>query len=65
MTKDDILAHLRGYSYNALDVIGVYPLFADGTCRFLVFDFDNHEKGAEKNDFANEGDEWIEEVEAM
>lgn len=65
LTKDDILAHLRGYSYNALDVIGVYPLFADGTCRFLVFDFDNHEKGAEKNDFANEGDEWIEEVEAM
>ena len=65
LTKDDILAHLRGNSYNASDVIGVYPLFPDGTCRFLVFDFDNHEKGAEKKDFANEDDAWIEEVEAM
>ena len=46
-------------------MIGVYPLLPDGTCRFLVFDFDNHEKGTEKNDFANEDDTWIEEVEAM
>ena len=52
LTKEDILAHLRGRSYNASDVIGVYPLMADGTCRFLVYDFDNHEKGAEKADFA-------------
>ena len=34
------------------DAIGLYPLFEDGTCSFLVFDFDNHEKGAEKTDFA-------------
>lgn len=40
--------HLRGNSYAAKDVIGVYPLFSDRTCRFLVFDFDNHEKNAEK-----------------
>lgn len=59
------MAHLRGWSYNASDVIGVYPLLTDGTCRFLVYDFDNHEKGAEKKDFANEDDAWIEEVEAM
>ena len=65
LTKDDILAHLRGWSYNASDVIGVYPLLTDGTCRFLVYDFDNHEKGAEKKDFANGDDTWIEEVEAM
>lgn len=65
LTKADILAHLRGKSYNASDVIGVYPLLTDGTCRFLVYDFDNHEKGAEKKDFANEDDTWIEEVEAM
>lgn len=57
--------HLRGNSYAAKDVIGVYPLFSDGTCRFLVFDFDNHEKNAEKRDFANTDDTWIEEVEAM
>lgn len=37
----------------------------DGTCRFLVFDFDNHEKGAEKTDFANVTDEWHEEVHIM
>ena len=60
-----ILMHLRGNSYAAKDVIGVYPLFSDGTCRFLVFDFDNHEKDAEKKDFANTDDTWIEEVEAM
>ena len=65
LTKDDILMHLRGRSYNASDVIGVYPLLTEGTCRFLVYDFDNHEKGAEKKDFANEDDTWIEEVEAM
>lgn len=65
LTKKDILMHLRGKSYNASDVIGVYPLLTDGTSRFLVFDFDNHDKGAEKKDFANEDDTWIEEVEAM
>ena len=35
------------------------------TCRFLVFDFDNHEKNAEKKDFANTDEAWMEEVEAM
>lgn len=65
LTKADILAHLQGKSYNGSDVIGVYPLLKNGTCRFLVFDFDNHESGAGKNDFANTGDAWIEEVEAM
>lgn len=65
LTKEDILSHLRGRSYHASDVIGIYPLLPNGTCRFLVFDFDNHEKGAEKRDFANLDDAWIEEVEAM
>ena len=46
-------------------MIGVYPLLANGTCRFLVYDFDNHEKDAEKHDFANTDDAWMEEVEAM
>ncbi len=39
----DIMAHLRGASPDATDVIGIYPLYPDDTCRFLVFDFDNHE----------------------
>ena len=60
-----IAAHLKGYREDGTDVIGVYPLFPDGTCRFLVFDFDNHEKGAEQNDFANEDDSWHDEVNAL
>ena len=46
-------------------MIGVYPLLPDGTCRFLVFDFDNHEKGAEKGDFANTDHSWRDEVDAL
>lgn len=65
LTKADILDHLRGRSSYSSDVIGVYPLLPNGTCRFLVYDFDNHEKGAEKRDFANTDDTWMEEVEAM
>lgn len=57
--------HLIGNREDGTDVIGVYPLFPDGTCRFLVFDFDNHEKDAEKKDFANEEDTWHEEVDAL
>ena len=47
-----IISHLLGYKEDGSDVIGVYPLLPDGTCRFIVFDFDNHEKGAEATDFA-------------
>ncbi len=65
ITKKDILNHLQGNAYNASDVIGVYPLLSNGTFRFMVFDFDNHNKGAEEKDFANVDDTWIEEVEAM
>ena len=65
ITKYDILNHLQGNAHNASDVIGVYPLLNNGTCRFMVFDFDNHDKGAEEKDFANVDDTWVEEVEAM
>lgn len=37
----------------------------NGTCRFIVFDFDNHEKGAEATDFANTDNEWHKEVDAL
>ena len=60
-----IAAHLLGYKEDGTDVIGVYPLLPDGTCRFIVFDFDNHEKGAEAADFANTDNGWKEEVEAL
>jgi len=65
LTPDIILSHLRGYRDDGTDVIGVYPLLPDGTCRFIVFDFDNHEKGSEENDFANTDNEWHGEVEAL
>lgn len=48
LKKEQIIDHLRGNSEDATDVIGVFPLLTDDTCRFIVFDFDNHEKGAEK-----------------
>ena len=60
-----ILSHLKGESSDATDVIGIYPLLADHTCRFIVFDFDNHDKNAEKRDFANTDDAWKEEVDTV
>ena len=60
-----IVGHLLGYKEDGSDVIGIYPLLSDGTCRFIVFDFDNHEKGAEATDFANVDSEWHKEVDAL
>ena len=60
-----IVAHLLGYKEDGSDVIGIYPLLPDGTCRFIVFDFDNHEKGAEATDFANVDSAWHKEVDAL
>ena len=60
-----ITAHLLGYKEDGSDVIGVYPLLPDGRCRFIVFDFDNHEKGTEVTDFANVDSEWHKEVDAL
>ena len=60
-----IVEHLKGEKEDGSDVIGVYPLLPDDTCRFIVFDFDNHEKGAEENDFANKDNEWKVEVDAV
>ena len=60
-----VLAHLIGEKEDCTDVIGVYPLFPNNTCRFLVFDFDNHEKDAYKNDDANTDDLWKSEVDAL
>ncbi len=60
-----IQKHLLGEREDCTDVLGVYPLFPDNTCRFLVFDFDNHEKDAYKNDDANTDDLWKGEVDAL
>ena len=42
LTISAILDHLKGEKVDCTDVIGLYPLFPDGTCWFLAFDFDNH-----------------------
>lgn len=65
LKKEQIIDHLKGNSENATDVIGIFPLLINDTCRFIVFDFDNHEKDAEKSDFANTDDMWKEEVDSL
>ncbi|MCM1326120.1 MAG: DEAD/DEAH box helicase family protein [Bacteroidales bacterium] len=65
LRKEQIIDHLRGNAEDATDVIGVFPLLTDDTCRFIVFDFDNHEKDAEKSDFANVDDRWKDEVDSL
>ncbi len=60
-----IVQHLKGKKEDCSDVIGIYPLFPDNTCRFLVFDFDNHEKDSYKNDDANTDDLWMSEVDSL
>ncbi len=35
LEKQQIMAHLKGASEDAADVIGIYPLLEDDTCRFL------------------------------
>ena len=54
-----ILEHLKGTKEDCSDVIGLYPLFPDGTCWFLVFDFDNHDEEAAPSK------DWEQEVDAL
>lgn len=65
LTGENIMNHLKGEREDCSDVIGLYPMFPDETCNFLVFDFDNHDEKTNGDDFANTDDEWMEEVNAM
>lgn len=65
LTRGIILQHLLGRREDGTDVVGVYPLFPDDTCRFIVFDFDNHEKDSERSDFANTDEIWRDEIDAL
>lgn len=38
---DDIYRHLEGKDQNGRDVVGVYAILPDNTCRFLCCDFDD------------------------
>ena len=54
-----ILDHLQGNREDCGDVVGLYPLFPDSTCWFLVFDFDNHDEESEPSK------DWQQEVNAL
>ncbi len=60
-----IKAHMNGVDPNGNDVVAIYPMLENNHCQLLVFDFDNHAKGAEQDDHANVDDRWKEEVNAL
>lgn len=54
---DDIYRHLEGKDPNGRDVVGVYAILTDNTCRFLCCDFDDKscEHGYQKDVMAYVG----------
>lgn len=54
-----IIRHIQGQREDCSDVLGIYPLWQDDSCRFIVFDFDNH------SEEDNPSREWQEEVDAL
>jgi len=60
-----IKAHMEGTDPNGNDVVAIYPMLENNLCQLLVFDFDNHAKGAEQDDHANIDDSWKEEINAL
>lgn len=65
LQSDVVMDHLKGNHPRQEDVIGIYPLLPNGTCNFIVFDFDNHNLDAAQNDYANEDEQWMEEVSVL
>lgn len=65
VTPAVIKAHMLGNDPNGNDVVAIYPMLENNLCQLLVFDFDNHSKGAEQNDHANIDDKWKEELNAL
>ena len=53
------------YDPNCNDVVAIYPMLENNLCQLLVFDFDNHAKGAEQEDYANIDDSWKGEINAL
>ena len=60
-----IKAYMNGTDPNGNDVVAIYPMLENNLCQLLVFDFDNHVKGAEQEDYANIDDRWKEEINAL
>lgn len=60
-----IKAHMIGADPNGNDVVAIYPMLENNLCQLLVFDFDDHARGAEQKDHANVNDDWKEEINAL
>jgi len=60
-----IKAHMKGLDPIGNDVVAIYPMLENNLCQLLVFDFDNHAKGAEQDDYANVDDSWKDEINAL
>lgn len=58
LTLKVLLEHLIGAREDCSDVVGLYPVLPDGTCYYLVFDFDDHDEGSESS-------KWQDEVNAL
>lgn len=65
LSPQHIIAHLKGEKDDCSDVIGIYPIFPDNTCRFMVFDFDNHTASGDLVDSANLDNAWMYEANAL
>lgn len=65
LTLPLIKSHMNGSDPNGNDVVAIYPMLENNLCQLLVFDFDNHAKGAEQDDHANYDDSWKEEISAL
>ena len=53
-----IYEHLMGLKEDCSDVVGLYPVWPDETCNYLVFDFDNHDDNSDSL-------KWQEEANAL
>ena len=58
LSGDVLVAHLKGAKSDCSDVVGLYPVLPDGTCNYMVFDFDDHDDGSDSL-------RWQEEVNAL
>lgn len=65
ITLNLIKTHMKGADPNGNDVVAIYPMLENNLCQLLVFDFDNHAKGAGQDDYANIDDGWKEEINAL
>lgn len=65
ITLNLIKAHMKGADPKGNDVVAIYPMLENNLCQLLVFDFDNHAKGAGQDDYANIDDGWKEEINAL